>query len=115
MKEHNNTLKEYYADIEMSRVHTILKYIMAACHNIDVPLAIYAVGNCHKRKAEIDSVSNEFDAEIKVNTTSRWGVLSLLPIPTPRIFCININECDCMADLFSYLKRVSFDWVFVYW
>lgn len=101
-------LKEYYADIEMPRAYTIIKYLEEACPCVDDSMVVYAVGNCHKSKAEINSVSNLLNVEVKVDFPMRKGILSLLPIPTPRSFCIKISDCNCMVDLFSYLNEYLF-------
>ncbi len=101
----NNAIKECLTDIDMSRGLYMLNHIQSSDHTKDANTVLYAVGYTYREKRNIDNLSKTMGVEVKINRSTRKGLVLFLPIPAPRYFAIKIVEVGCVVDLFEKLDE----------
>ena len=99
----NPPFQEGYAEVEWSRVFSILNHLKTSTHLQKETVVFYAVGDSFRTKKHIDSLPLKLPIELKRHDTSRKGFFWLVPLPMSRNFVIKILNPDCIIELFQEL------------
>lgn len=98
--------KEYTREVTFSKALSMLKR-MQSVNMESGDYCIYVSGDTFKSKQAIQLLAHQLPIEIKTITSSKKGLLKMLPIPSPHYFIIKIHQLAVLAQFYQAINDIS--------